>query len=76
MRNLSMLFGLYLDNNIKISFKMDNPITLEEERKVWKIHQSVNGITYYYNRSTKKSQYEMPECFKITEEDLDHPDWK
>lgn len=55
---------------------MDNPITLEEERKVWKIHQSVNGITYYYNRSTKKSQYEMPECFKITEEDLDHPDWK
>lgn len=37
-----------------------HPITLEEERKVWTIHRSVNGLTYYYNRATKKSQYEMP----------------
>jgi pre-mRNA-processing factor 40 len=43
---------------------------------VWTIHQSVNGTTYYYNRATKKSQYEMPECFKTTEEVLEHPDWK
>jgi len=49
---------------------MDHPVTLEEERKVWTIHQSVNGTTYYYNRATKKSQYEMPECFKTTEEVL------
>lgn len=55
---------------------MDHPVTLEEERKVWTIHQSVNGTTYYYNRATKKSQYEMPECFKTTEEVLEHPDWK
>ncbi len=39
---------------------IENPITLEEERKVWSIHQSVNGVTYYYNKATKKSQYEMP----------------
>jgi len=33
-------------------------------------------LTYYYNRATKKSQYEMPECFKTTEETLEHPQWK
>jgi pre-mRNA-processing factor 40 len=55
---------------------MDHPVTLEEERKVWTIHKSVNGTTYYYNRATKKSQYEMPECSKTTEEVLEHPDWK
>ena len=55
---------------------MQNPISMEEERKVWIVHQSLQGSTYYFNRATKKSQYEMPECFKTTEEELDHPEWK
>ena len=53
-----------------------NPLTMEEERKAWTISRSLNGITYYYNRATKKSQYEMPDCFKTTEEKLEHPEWK
>lgn len=48
---------IILVDNLISSYKMDHPVTLEEERKVWTIHQSVNGTTYYYNRATKKSQY-------------------
>jgi len=46
------------------------------ERENWSTHSTADGREYYYNKTTKKSEWEKPDCLKSEEEKLNDTDWK
>ncbi|KAL4477091.1 hypothetical protein ABPG72_015404 [Tetrahymena utriculariae] len=49
--------------------------TFVDERQFWSIEKASNGQKYYYNKKTKESQWEKPECLKTEEEKENQTDW-
>jgi len=51
-------------------------LSLLDEKENWTVHHGANGFLYYYNKRTKKSQWEKPTCFRPEEEKQASQDWK
>lgn len=50
-------------------------MSYQEEKKQWTAHKAANGLTYYFNSKTKKSQWEKPECLMTDDEKINESDW-
>lgn len=47
-----------------------------DEANSWTEHQHSDGRRYYYNKATKASSWDKPECLKSAEEKLNTTSWK
>jgi len=50
--------------------------TMTNEASEWTEHTHSDGRRYYYNRVTKQSSWDKPECLKSAEEKLNTTSWK
>jgi len=48
----------------------------EGDKNDWKIKTHANGLLFYFNTKTKKSQWEKPDVLKTAEELLNSTDWQ
>mmetsp|Transcript_14042 Transcript_14042/g.38365 ORF Transcript_14042/g.38365 Transcript_14042/m.38365 type:complete len:585 (+) Transcript_14042:160-1914(+) len=51
-------------------------MTGAEEASAWTEHQHGDGRRYYYNRITKASSWDKPDCLKTKEERMNTTSWK
>mmetsp|Transcript_47930 Transcript_47930/g.111116 ORF Transcript_47930/g.111116 Transcript_47930/m.111116 type:complete len:561 (-) Transcript_47930:9-1691(-) len=51
-------------------------MTAGDEVEAWTEHTHSDGRRYYYNRVTKQSSWDKPECLKSAEERLNTTSWK
>lgn len=52
-----------------------NAAVIGDETQFWSIEKAANGQKYFFNKKTKVSQWEKPDCLKTADERENKTNW-